>query len=1095
MVDGLTSSQSSEVEKDPRGLYLVFFEDPPLVTFQRRAAGGDKLRLFSAASAAYREFLLEQQAGQMVALERMLGRTVAPAHRYTVAANGVAIRVSPAEASRVARLEGVVQVMPDNHRMPLTDAGPSWIGAPDVWDGSAIGTVAGTQGEGIIIGIIDTGINLSHPSFADIGHDGYDHTNPWGAGNYTGFCQADPANYRCNDKLIGVWAWPDTGNDPHDDYGHGSNVAGIAAGNVVTLSYGAPTTRLTATLSGVAPHANLIAYDVCQLGLGCPDSVTLAAIDQALLDGVDVLNFSIGGGPMDPWQDPVARAFLVAREAGVFVVTSAGNNGPRNNSINSPANAPWMLTVANSTHHARFDNPLLDLSGGMTPPPGDLVGSSITAAYGPAPIVWAGNYTNSVGQDDGKCSASFPAGTWNHGEIVFCRRGGQSSHQKALNVAAGGAGGVVVGSSTQLGQRLGINRLVLPGLNLLLQDGDAVQSWLQSGGVHTATIGGTTRVFEASYGDEIYVQSSRGPTPFVLDVLKPNLSAPGTKIWSASKASAAPDPPLSIYSGTSQSSPHVAGAGALLRALFPLWSVAEIESALMSTAVTATMRLEDGTTAAGPFDMGAGRVDVGLAARAGLVMDEQTANFRAADPALGGDPTQLNGPSLVHGNCVQTCSWRRELKNPTGTTGTWGVSHTLSPSLTLSVVPSQFNLAPGASQIITVTADITGVVVGEWVFGELVLREATGLAPVAHFPLAVRSSGLRMPHALQVDTRHDSGSTLLSGLAGTGIHTLTVTSYGLVTPEIVTASLAQDPTRAEPYGNLNDGADFAITVTVPSEAKRLVALPVTSEAEELALFVGKDDGDGIPEQSEELCAATAAGWQPKCDLLDPAAGAYWILVRNWSGPAASPNEISLATAVITGAVSSNSHVSGPLGKTVSSAFDLRYFWQFASLNEGDLRMGLLEIGRTPSTPNDLAQIPVNLVRHGNPVMVAVTPATVTVGAPATFTITLAHNVTTQELGYGIAVTIPQGLRYLPGTASHGAIVNGNSLNWTIVQPKLGAEGDTITYMAAVDGSVCRGVVTNRLVALSDNAGSTPLHLNNGTAIRCQRSFLPLIHRP
>ena len=104
----------------------------------------------------------------------------------------MALELTEAEAQALARLPGVAGVTPSRDLRPLTDAGPAWIGAPGIWDGTATGGPPGTKGEGILVGVIDTGINLDHPSFADIGGDGYDHTNPRGAGDYVGWC--DPAN-------------------------------------------------------------------------------------------------------------------------------------------------------------------------------------------------------------------------------------------------------------------------------------------------------------------------------------------------------------------------------------------------------------------------------------------------------------------------------------------------------------------------------------------------------------------------------------------------------------------------------------------------------------------------------------------------------------------------------------------------------------------------------------------------------------------------------------------------------------------------------------------------------------------------------------
>src|SRR5690606_34361305 len=213
--------------------------------------------------------------------------------------------------------------------------------------------------------------NPSNPSFAgtvpvEDGGDGYEHTNPLGEGVYLGIC--DPANtdqyderFACNDKLIGAWDF--SGDGPFDADGHGSHTASTVAGNqvdaVVTGPSGISDTR---TISGVAPHANLIAYDVCNMD-GCSMAATTATIDQATADGVDVINYSIGSWlPSAAWSDPDTLGFLNARAAGIFVATAAGNDGPWAESIGAPADIPWVTAVAASTHDRSYTNTVTDLT-------------------------------------------------------------------------------------------------------------------------------------------------------------------------------------------------------------------------------------------------------------------------------------------------------------------------------------------------------------------------------------------------------------------------------------------------------------------------------------------------------------------------------------------------------------------------------------------------------------------------------------------------------------------------------------------------------------------------------------------------------------
>ena len=154
------------------------------------------------------------------------------------------------------------------------------------------------------------------------GGDGYDHTNPLGAGNYLGMC--DPANTDAVRRELGLQrqahrllqlrepaADGDPTDDVYDDDGHGSHTGSTTAGNQVeATAYSAKGTEhefsVTSTIKGVAPHANIIGYDVCDGG--CQGYSILASIDQAILDGVDVINYSIGSSAAsNPWTDARRR--------------------------------------------------------------------------------------------------------------------------------------------------------------------------------------------------------------------------------------------------------------------------------------------------------------------------------------------------------------------------------------------------------------------------------------------------------------------------------------------------------------------------------------------------------------------------------------------------------------------------------------------------------------------------------------------------------------------------------------------------------------------------------------------------------------------
>jgi len=356
-----------------RGSYIVSFDEPAAPLFRGfQAKDGRRPALAPVSIAvtgranydpdrpeaeAYLAYIGALREQRLEAASAAFGRDLVPKFVYQHALNGVALDLTPAEADALKAMPGIRAVTPDFERRTMTDRGPAWIKAPSIWNGSA---GVSSRGEGVIVGVIDSGVNPGHVSFAAAA-TGYTHSNPKGA--LLGWC-ATPANAGvCNNKLIGVYDFVDGGATgtaafTPDPDGHGSHVAGTAVGNPVSTTFSGRPIQI----SGVAPRANLISYRACG---STPDSrscgpnsgsALVAAIDRAVADQVDVINYSIGGGPSNPWLtvggtvNSDEEAFLAAREAGIVVAVSAGNDGPDAGTLGSPANAPWVIGVAAVTH-------------------------------------------------------------------------------------------------------------------------------------------------------------------------------------------------------------------------------------------------------------------------------------------------------------------------------------------------------------------------------------------------------------------------------------------------------------------------------------------------------------------------------------------------------------------------------------------------------------------------------------------------------------------------------------------------------------------------------------------------------------------------
>ena len=350
--------------------WIVVFDEPAAATFRgfdadsRRpklaatspvATGKAKYDSRSAAARAYVDYLAELRETRLADIGARLGRDIRPQYVYAHATNGVALKLTPAEAALVADVPGVRQVSPEFQRFIQTDDSPGWVGAEQVWNGLVPG-VGQHRGEGVVVGVIDTGLFRAHNAFTGSGI-----TNP--RGQYYGYCSVNAT--ACNSKVIGLWDFIGASNglaDPVDDQGHGTHVAATAAGNPFLA------------FSGVAPRANIIAYKACADD-SCNGTALIASIDRAVGDGVDVINYSIGSSPHDPFLGipfstyyDDAEAFLAAREAGIVVAAAAGNDGPGDGTHSSPANSPWVFGVANARHDndgptAAYDDDIYSLNG------------------------------------------------------------------------------------------------------------------------------------------------------------------------------------------------------------------------------------------------------------------------------------------------------------------------------------------------------------------------------------------------------------------------------------------------------------------------------------------------------------------------------------------------------------------------------------------------------------------------------------------------------------------------------------------------------------------------------------------------------------
>jgi hypothetical protein len=673
----------------------------------------------------YEAYLAAREAEFTAALESSVPAATVGQSLRTVY-GGVAAVVPANQIGDVLAIDGVVAVQADELREPLTDSSPEFIGADSLYP--QLGGTA-DAGTGTTIGVLDTGAWPEHPSFADQGNlvprPGPALECEFGDNPVTP--AVDP--FMCQNKLVGGAPFLDTyhavlGDEQfpgtaRDDNGHGTHTMSTAAGNVVASApiFGAE----HGPINGIAPGAWVAMYRVCG-PQGCFSSDSAAAVGQAVIDGVNVINFSISGGT-SPFTDPVELAFLDAYAAGVLVSASAGNAGPGAGTVNHVS--PWVTTVAASTQNREFVSTLTLTAGNSDT--AEFQGTSITAGVSPAvPVVMA----SAAPYSDPLCLNPAPMGTFD-GVIVACERGGNARAQKGFNVLQGGAEGMILFNPTLQGTSS--DNHWLPAVHLA--DGTDFVAFMNS---HTGVMGSFTDGQGVDgQGDMMADFSSRGPGGLGL---KPDITAPGVQIL-AGNIPIAGDPALGggpagqdyqAIAGTSMSAPHIAGSALLLKALHPDWTPGQIKSALMTTAHQDVVK-ENGVTPATPHDYGSGRVDLNVAGSPGLTIDETAANM----VALGNNPigaVHLNLPSVNAPVMPGRLTTTRTVMNVTDRTQHYDVETTSPAGSQITVQPSSFTIGAGQTRELAVT--IVSDAATAQLFGEVRLDPARGSLPTQHLPVA-----------------------------------------------------------------------------------------------------------------------------------------------------------------------------------------------------------------------------------------------------------------------------------------------------------------------------------------------------------------------
>jgi hypothetical protein len=887
--------------------YIVQMVDDPVVAYDggvpgyqaTKPAKGEKINPRSREVVAYAGYL---QSKHNEALNRVGGRKL---YDYQYTFNGFSAVMSEDQAAALAQSPGVLAVTKNEVYTVDTSSTPTFLGldAPGgLWE--QLGGV-GSAGEDIIIGIVDSGIWPESLSFSDrTGSNGnaskegklsYQQIPGWHGKCVPG---EDFNASLCNQKLIGAQyfnagaggnAGIDTDrpwefNSVRDYNGHGTHTASTAGGNANVPTDGPA--AVFGPVSGIAPRARIAAYkalwstqDASTASGNTADLV--AAIDQAVADGVDVINYSISGTQTN-FRDPVEIAFMFAADAGVFVAASAGNSGPTTSTVAHPS--PWITTVAAGTHN-RDGRGSVTLGNGTIYEGASVAATAVTAPFidsvdaglpGADPVQVALCYSSADGGnvlDPAKVA----------GKIVLCDRGVTARVNKSLAVMeAGGVGMVLVnvGSAS-----INADFHFVPSVHV--NDVNNVRAELKA---YAATAGATATInvativynapapFTASF-------SSRGPLRAGGgDLLKPDVIAPGQDILAAVAPPGNRGLNFNLYSGTSMSSPHTAGLAALLMDMHPDWSPMMVKSALMTSAYDVL----DGpnTNPLVIFRQGAGHVRPNSAADPGLVYDSNIADFFGflcgtqlpvsfcndlGFPVL--DPSDFNSPSIALGDLAGIQTVTREVTNVGSSAATYNASVTGVAGIDVVVTPTALTLQPGETGAFTVTFTRTTATLNAYVGGYLTWSDGVH---------SVRSPIVIRPVALAAPVQVSGSYSVKFGYNGP----FTATARGLV------------PAVTSEHTVLDDPTDSTCSLTSPNAVKIPVTIPAGTTYTRYALFDdftdGNDDLDMCVFQGTTLVGSSGSGTSAEevnFVFATPTAGAIalTVVVQGWEtdGPDAN----------------------------------------------------------------------------------------------------------------------------------------------------------------------------------------------------------------
>ncbi len=852
-------------------LYIVQFSGKPLATYAGGVKGfhatrpvkGARINIRTQNANRYRNYLLNRQH---TVLNRA-GIASKPVYRFTTVLNGVALKMTAQQASKLRGTPGVSMVeknriltirtsngnkpdapppgppghsgSPSSSAQPPTPAFLGLTGKDGVWQKQFQGD--DKAGAGVIIGDIDTGFWPENPSFAAF--NGHGPKDPEIKKKFHGICDTsgeDPVT--CNNKVIGARYFDAAGlstvnpgefTSPRDYDGHGSHTASTAAGDPVEATINGSD---AGPLEGMAPGARLSIYKVLYENAAntsaSGSSIDIdAAVEDAVNDGVDVINFSVGDNVDTFGSDEFA--FLNAAAAGVFVSAAAGNAGPGASTVDNAM--PWETTDAAGTYDESF--PMTVTLGNGATYQGVGRGSGVATS----PLV--DSATSAVSGQEAAAALCFSTASNGGtpaldpakvaGKIVLCKRGINARVDKGLAVKEAGGVGMILYNASDA-QEFDADFHFVPTDHINNTNGLAVKSYIASAGsAATASLTPTSGA-PTPEAPSVAAFSSRGPSLFSGgDLGKPDIMAPGVDMVAAVSPENHAGNLWDSESGTSMATPHIAGIAALLISAHPDWSPMEVKSAMMTTANTLDNKGNPIQAASGnatPFDMGSGQVNPGAAFDPGLVYNSGiidwvqyscgvgvhlfsgSTDLCTVFPAIKAN--QLNYPSIAAGALPGTQTITRTVTDvdgpPAGKSDHYTVQVTNPAGYNVTVSPSQFDIKPGQSVSYTVTLTRTTAPLNAYRFGQLVWTDGHGHS--VRSPISIQGVALSAPTSVSgTGATGSTGVSLTAGYNGT----LNTTVQGLAESTVTPATL-DDAVAFDANNPATSSSTTRVDVTIPA---------------------------------------------------------------------------------------------------------------------------------------------------------------------------------------------------------------------------------------------------------------------------------------